>query len=194
MAAKRLTTVTLPHAFVGESAAGARLQVVLEFNRSPVVTEREVRDEFPRSVPRRMRRFSGTVRANTYFHIRCRTDVALIGTRDFSTDRRTSYDGPPSLKLRRPAFAHQIAVSTGLPAEALAKAGGWGGIRTHETLAGLPVFKTGALNRSATHPARPHTYQGRVPGAIKGAAAPAGHAAASAGPYARIWCPLGRHG
>jgi helix-turn-helix protein len=32
--------------------------------------------------------------------------------------------------------------------------GGWGGIRTHERLAPLPVFKTGALNRSATHPAR----------------------------------------
>ena len=32
--------------------------------------------------------------------------------------------------------------------------GGWSGIRTHETLAGLPVFKTGAFNRSATHPAR----------------------------------------
>src|SRR5258708_14959812 len=30
--------------------------------------------------------------------------------------------------------------------------GGWGGIRTHEGLAPLPVFKTGALNRSATHP------------------------------------------
>jgi hypothetical protein len=32
--------------------------------------------------------------------------------------------------------------------------GGWGGIRTHETLAGLPVFKTGAFNRSATHPVK----------------------------------------
>jgi hypothetical protein len=32
--------------------------------------------------------------------------------------------------------------------------GGWGGIRTHETLASLPVFKTGAFNRSTTHPAR----------------------------------------
>jgi hypothetical protein len=31
--------------------------------------------------------------------------------------------------------------------------GGWGGIRTHERLAPLPVFRTGALNRSATHPA-----------------------------------------
>lgn len=30
--------------------------------------------------------------------------------------------------------------------------GGWGEIRTRETLAGLPVFKTGAFNRSATHP------------------------------------------
>ena len=30
--------------------------------------------------------------------------------------------------------------------------GGWGGIRTHETLSRLPVFKTGAFNRSATSP------------------------------------------
>ena len=30
--------------------------------------------------------------------------------------------------------------------------GGWGEIRTHGTLAGPPVFKTGALNHSATHP------------------------------------------
>ena len=30
--------------------------------------------------------------------------------------------------------------------------GGQGGIRTHEGLAPLPVFKTGAFNRSATCP------------------------------------------
>jgi hypothetical protein len=30
--------------------------------------------------------------------------------------------------------------------------GGRGGIRTHGALAGTPVFKTGALNRSATLP------------------------------------------
>ncbi|CCC99805.1 protein of unknown function (plasmid) [Azospirillum baldaniorum] len=30
--------------------------------------------------------------------------------------------------------------------------GGWGGIRTHGGVAPTPVFKTGALNRSATHP------------------------------------------
>ena len=29
---------------------------------------------------------------------------------------------------------------------------GWGGIRTHGTVTRTPVFKTGALNRSATHP------------------------------------------
>src|ERR1700704_3761456 len=33
--------------------------------------------------------------------------------------------------------------------------GGWGGIRTHGGLAPTPVFKTGALNHSATHPAEP---------------------------------------
>jgi hypothetical protein len=32
--------------------------------------------------------------------------------------------------------------------------GGWGGIRTHGELAPTPVFKTGALNRSATHPCK----------------------------------------
>jgi DNA-binding transcriptional LysR family regulator len=32
--------------------------------------------------------------------------------------------------------------------------GGWGGIRTHGELAPTPVFKTGALNRSATHPSQ----------------------------------------
>ena len=30
---------------------------------------------------------------------------------------------------------------------------GWGGIRTHGRLTTSPVFKTGAINRSATHPA-----------------------------------------
>ncbi len=30
--------------------------------------------------------------------------------------------------------------------------GGWGEIRTHGEVAPTPVFKTGALNRSATHP------------------------------------------
>ncbi len=49
------------------------------------------------------------------------------------------------------------------------KIGGWGGIRTHETLSGLPVFKTGAFNRSATHPALPvnvieNSYTGNWPG------------------------------
>jgi hypothetical protein len=33
--------------------------------------------------------------------------------------------------------------------------GGEGEIRTHETREGLPVFKTGAFNRSATSPSKP---------------------------------------
>src|SRR5277367_5440661 len=37
--------------------------------------------------------------------------------------------------------------------------GGWGGIRTHGGLAPAPVFKTGALNHSATHP--DHWSEGR---------------------------------
>jgi hypothetical protein len=34
------------------------------------------------------------------------------------------------------------------------QSGGEGEIRTHESREGLPVFKTGAFNRSATSPAR----------------------------------------
>jgi hypothetical protein len=34
-------------------------------------------------------------------------------------------------------------------------AGGEGGIRTPDTLAGMPVFKTGAINHSATSPMAP---------------------------------------
>ena len=37
------------------------------------------------------------------------------------------------------------------------KPGGWGEIRTHSGVAATPVFKTGALNRSTTHP--PPEYQ-----------------------------------
>src|SRR6266566_1147385 len=42
--------------------------------------------------------------------------------------------------------------NAGLPAVALAKAGGEGGIRTHGGLAPTAVFKTAALNHSATSP------------------------------------------
>jgi hypothetical protein len=38
--------------------------------------------------------------------------------------------------------------------------GGRGGIRTHGTLAGTPVFKTGALNHSATLPLLRHQSLG----------------------------------
>jgi hypothetical protein len=38
------------------------------------------------------------------------------------------------------------------PLGQLSKNGGWGGIRTHEGVTPLPVFKTGAFNLSATHP------------------------------------------
>jgi hypothetical protein len=51
---------------------------------------------------------------------------------------------------------HLVEISGGNtledPASALIRVNGWGGIRTHGALAGTPVFKTGALNRSATHP------------------------------------------
>lgn len=41
--------------------------------------------------------------------------------------------------------------------------GGWGGIRTHGGREPTPVFKTGALNHSATHPLGGSNYSGCRP-------------------------------
>ena len=43
----------------------------------------------------------------------------------------------------------------GRPLGSLEGKGGEGGIRTHGTLTGTPVFKTGAINRSTTSPLCP---------------------------------------
>ena len=62
--------------------------------------------------------------------------------------------------------------------------GGWGGIRTHEGLAPLPVFKTGAFDRSATHPQRDITSP---PPGVQGGNAPAAFLA-----YDRPFYAIGR--
>ncbi len=49
--------------------------------------------------------------------------------------------------------------------------GGRGGIRTHGALAGTPVFKTGALNHSATLPAHWKPALSKADGAAKEAIA-----------------------
>ena len=57
-----------------------------------------------------------------------------------------SLAGAQTLRLSRQPGKDICGQQSGLVA------GGWGGIRTLETLARLPVFKTGAFNHSATHP------------------------------------------
>ena len=66
--------------------------------------------------------------------------------------------GFPKLALLHNAFC---------PFRRPALIGGWGGIRTHGTLSGTPVFKTGAFNRSATHPSSEIKYLGFRPMATK---------------------------
>ena len=43
-------------------------------------------------------------------------------------------------------------MSASPPDSLVTRIGGWGGIRTHETVPRLAVFKTAAFNHSATHP------------------------------------------
>ena len=47
---------------------------------------------------------------------------------------------------------HPVVTPATANLEAVMPNGGEGGIRTHDPLAGTPVFKTGAFNRSATSP------------------------------------------
>jgi hypothetical protein len=54
--------------------------------------------------------------------------------------------------LAREFSSHSVATNTDAPLGALLVCGGESGIRTHEELAPLPVFKTGAFNRSAISP------------------------------------------
>ena len=46
----------------------------------------------------------------------------------------------------------EINMINGFCGDSFHDSGGGGGIRTHETLSRLPVFKTGAFNHSATPP------------------------------------------
>src|ERR1043165_932030 len=75
-----------------------------------------------------------------------------------------SHDLPASAVVALAAASRHRSASLGARRHPLAEhSGGWGGIRTHETLAGLPVFKTGAFNRSATHPSGVRYWAGVPP-------------------------------
>ena len=68
--------------------------------------------------------------------------MTACATLSLQNDRRTRTDKP------RKKLTNPIAVF----AQAFLSGGGRGGIRTHDRLAPMPVFKTGALNHSATLP------------------------------------------
>jgi hypothetical protein len=88
------------------------------------------------------------------------TDVAAPDdqpVRSSSAPLRCLYDSGPPLAVRA-RFTGLLQRRVATPKTAwraplcVCGGGGWGGIRTHGELAPSPVFKTGALNRSATHP------------------------------------------
>ncbi len=74
--------------------------------------------------------------------------MAAEAVGDADDERRS---GRPALKCNRLQQANS------------AMAGGWGGIRTHGGREPTPVFKTGALNHSATHPTQRSKYLGYDP-------------------------------
>src|SRR6185503_14736064 len=62
--------------------------------------------------------------------------------------------GRPHRRNLEPAGQPRDHAAAGAHSDAAEVTGGEGEIRTREGLATLPVFKTGAFNRSATSPAR----------------------------------------
>ena len=71
----------------------------------------------------------------------------------------------PPKGLGNSAGANERVAENALTSIDREASGGWGEIRTHGTLAGTPVFKTGALNRSATHP-HPTLWLSKLPQAM----------------------------
>ena len=60
----------------------------------------------------------------------------------------------PNPRAVTPESRANLCVSGRSEKAAILSDGGWGGIRTHETVPRLPVFKTGSFNHSDTHPCR----------------------------------------
>ena len=72
-----------------------------------------------------------------------------VGYLDLEQKTLQPLDNPFSTRLSPMSCVRGVTYVSGLDKQ---HAGGRGGIRTHGTLAGTPVFKTGALNHSATLP------------------------------------------
>src|SRR6267154_1112189 len=113
--------------------------------------------EAPRQKLGGMRRLAGVVLGKAALQVGRQADVALVGV----AFALKEIDIEHVIPLGSPSFA-KASEGTLLRATALQglfcvarnakQNGGWGGIRTHGALARTPGFKTGALNRSATHP------------------------------------------
>jgi hypothetical protein len=82
-------------------------------------------------------------RLSTSYHGRCRISSAT------SVSKSRWMRSRSGKSVSRQELKHQSAILYGVFIDI---SGGWGGIRTHGGREPTPVFKTGALNRSATHP------------------------------------------
>ena len=131
VAAKARGLFFLPEMSVGEGAAGTGFEVFLEIESTVIVGECERGDQLPGLVSGRVDRLPAVMCSHPLVHVGCRPDIALVRVgKTFQQVDVLHSGGPPSPRLRRAAFAKTPA---GLPAEALAKAGGGSGIRTRDT-------------------------------------------------------------
>ncbi len=131
----------------GERPARTSLQISLKCGSPLRGSEAAVHNELPRAVLRRVVTAAVVVFRQALLQVCCDPDVSLLGFRCASQQVYVVHTFPQSCRRRRPDFAkatsgtslrkrmnprrsQHIYTRTGLPAEALAKAGGGGGSRT----------------------------------------------------------------
>ena len=71
---------------------------------------------------------------------------------DQKCDTKTTPHPTAAFTQEPTIFPGKRRVESHFSNEIIGQINGWGGIRTHGRLSTSPVFKTGAINRSATHP------------------------------------------
>ena len=89
-------------------------------------------------------------RANATHLQQFREHEVSASSENSGTYRKQFRTGPAS--RRSPPIVFSLALYESFARSPIEGAGGGGGIRTHEGLSSLPVFKTGAFNHSATPP------------------------------------------
>ena len=112
-------TLHLPQSLLCKCMSRSGLEIPFEFDRPPIVMEADVGCQFPRPILRSVRGPAGIMRLKSCVDILRNPDITLIGERETLQEVHVLHT-PPFAK----ASGGSLRPKAGVPAEALAKAGG----------------------------------------------------------------------